>query len=199
MIVLTLACAGEPLVRFGHRLQCLCGGKAGRTVSGQHNVRGLVHYRTGGDDRVLITLQGGNRTGLAGFAVHDAGIQFVVAVQIGRGPATGNIKAAVFQHHHGFDGHIKGAGTGVQTGLHGLYDLAHMYDLQIVVALAACACAAVKNKCRTTHRMLLKQRYPSRQRPMRCFSVALVSGVYRQGMSERSINARCFVQGGRWP
>ncbi len=156
VVVLALARAGEPGGGVLHARQALFRGEAGGAASGQHDVGGAVHHRAGGDDRVAEPLQGGHGPGLAGRAVHQAGVQLIFARQIGRGAAPGDVEAGVFEHDDGLDRHVQRRGAGVQPRLHRLDHLAHVGDLGVVVALAPGPGAAVKDEGGFRHDRLLR-------------------------------------------
>ncbi|MNS79007.1 hypothetical protein D3C72_1126460 [compost metagenome] len=167
MIVLALAGPGEPGLFVADGLQPLIMGEQGGAFAGQHDVGGAVHHGAGGDDRVAEALQGGHGPGLAARAVHQAGVQLIGPGQVGRGAATGDIEAGVFQHDHGLDRHVHGGGPGVQPRLHRLDHLAHVNHLGVVVALASGAGAAVEDEGGSRHGRLLKVRSASLHRAAR--------------------------------
>jgi hypothetical protein len=109
----------------------------------------FLHHRAGGQDRALEALQGGHRAGLQCRAVHQAGVQLVFAVGIGRGALAGDVEAAGLQGDHGLDRHVQGVGARRQPVAPGLDQAAHVGDLDTVVMAALGAGAAVQGEGKT--------------------------------------------------
>jgi hypothetical protein len=112
-------------------------------------VRGLFHHRPRGQDRALEALQGGDRAGAQGGPVHQAGVQLVFAVGIGRGALAGDVEAAGLQGDHGLDGDVQGGGAGGQAVAGRLDQAAHVGDLDGVVVAALGPRAAVQGETKT--------------------------------------------------
>ena len=98
---------GAVLLGWQIAIQPLIQREQGGALAGQHDVRGAVHHRPCGDDRIAEALQGGDRPGLARRAVHQAGVQLISPGQIGRGPAAGDIEAGILQQHCGLDRNVE--------------------------------------------------------------------------------------------
>jgi hypothetical protein len=149
MVILEGSGAGEPGFRILDRLQPLVTGEVDRALAGQHHVRGLFHHRPGGQDRALEALQRRDRAGAQGRAAHQAGVQLVFAIGVGRSALAGDVEAAGLQGDHGLDRDLQSRGAGGQTVARGLDQAAHVGDLDAVVMAALGSGAAVQGETKT--------------------------------------------------
>ncbi len=130
----------------GQRCKALTAGECASAVSGQHDVRRPFHDGARHLDRIGETAQRRDGAYRAGGAVHQAGVEFVVAGSIGRGALAGDIKPGIFERAHHGGGDIEAAVPGHQPALGVLGDAAHMGDLDRVVAAGLGAGPAMQGK-----------------------------------------------------
>ena len=100
-------------------------------------------------DRRGETDQGGHRAHLLAGAVHDAGVQLVLAGVVGRRAATGDIEARRFHVGDDLADDVESRGAGLEPipAAHG--QLAHVRALGAIVPAPQGAGAAVQGQCDT--------------------------------------------------